>query len=71
MSTTPEVGKTYHISSRRKGEFTGIVTRLDDTWADILVVSGRARAMLPYNEREAGETVTVRLSFSTFTEVPA
>jgi hypothetical protein len=71
MSTTPEVGKTYRISSLRKGAFTGIVTRLDDTWADILVVSGRARAMLPYNEREAGEAVTVRLSFSTFTEVPA
>ncbi len=71
MSTTPEVGKTYRIKHSRKGTFSGIVTGLDDTWAKVLIVAGTARAMLDYNEREAGETVTVRLSHCAFEEVPA
>lgn len=71
MSTNPEVGKTYRITHSRKGTFNGVVTGLDDTWAKVLIVSGVARAMLDYNEREAGEAVTVRLSHCAFQEVPA
>ena len=69
MNTTIEVGKTYRINSTRKGLFTGIVTRHDETWADVLITAGKAKAMLDYNEREQGETVTVRRSFCTFEEV--
>lgn len=61
-----EVGKTYLINSARKGKFTGIVTRVDDTWADVLIIKGKAEAMLDYNEREQGETVTVRRSLCAF-----
>lgn len=68
-TTTIEAGKTYRINSTRKGLFTGIVTRFDDTWADVLITDGKAKAMLDYNEREQGETVTVRRSFCTFEEV--
>lgn len=66
-TTTPEVGQTYRVTSSRKGTFTGIVTQMDDTWATVLITNGRAKAMLDYNERDAGETVTVRRSFCTFT----
>lgn len=69
MNITIEVGKTYRVNSSRKGRFTGIVTRFDDTWADVLITAGKAQAMLDYNEREQGETVTVRRSFCAFEEV--
>ena len=45
------------------------MTRHDETWADVLITAGKAKAMLDYNEREQGETVTVRRSFCTFEEV--
>ncbi len=63
-----EIGKTYRIKSSRKGTFTGKIVALNDEWADVLITSGKAGAMLDYNEREAGEEVTVRRSFCTFTE---
>jgi hypothetical protein len=69
VSTALEVGKTYRVTSSRKGTFTGIVSRLDETWADVLITKGKAGAMMDYNEREAGEPVTVRRSFCTFIEV--
>lgn len=71
MTAQPTIGKTYHIDHRRKGKFMGIVTHADDEWATVLITSGKARAMLDYNERETGETVTVRLSLATFTELEA
>jgi len=72
MSTTAiEVGKTYRVVSSRKGAFTGTITKIDDTWAEVLITNGRAKAMMEYNERDAGETVTVRRSFCTFTPVEA
>lgn len=63
-----QVGKTYKINSSRKGTFTARLTMVDDTWATGVIVSGKASAMLPYNEREEGEEVTVRRSFCRFTE---
>jgi hypothetical protein len=62
-------GRTYRVVAQRKGTFTARVEHFDDTWATLTIVSGRARAMLPYNEREAGEEVTVRRSHTTFTEI--
>lgn len=68
MSATDiEVGKTYVVKSSRKGTFTATLTAVDDTWATGVIVSGKAGAMLPENEREAGEEVTVRRSFCQFT----
>lgn len=73
MTTTTaiEAGRTYRINSSRKGTFIGVVTSLDDTWATVLITNGKAQAMMEYNEREAGEEVTVRRSFCAFTEVGA
>ena len=71
MSVDIKVGQIYRVTSSRKGTFVGILTRFDATWADVLITSGKAKAMLDYNERDAGESVTVRRSFCTFTPVEA
>lgn len=67
MSADVTIGQTYRVNSSRKGVFTGVVTQCCDTWATVLITNGTAKAMLDYNEREQGETVTVRRSFCTFT----
>ena len=64
-----EVGKTYRVSHSRKGTFDMRMTFVGDEWADGMIVKGRAKAMLPHNERETGEKITVRISFCTFTEI--
>lgn len=66
-----EIGKTYKVNSSRKGRFTGVITSVDDVWATVLITSGKAKALLDYNERDKGEEVTVRRSFCTFTPVEA
>ena len=71
MSTDIQVGKIYRVASNRKGVFTGVVTQACDTWATILITNGKAKALMEYNEREQGETVTVRRSFCAFTPVEA
>lgn len=69
MSQEISAGKTYRINHTRKGVFVARLTSVDDVWATGVVVSGKARAMLDYNEREVGEEVTIRRSFSVFEEV--
>lgn len=59
---TFENGATYAVSSQRKGNFLGRLLSHSDIWATLEIVDGKATAMLPYNEREKGEEVTVRLS---------
>lgn len=66
-----KVGKTYKVQSSRKGTFTARITSVDQTWATGVIVSGKADAMLAYNEREQGEEVTVRREFCAFTEIEA
>lgn len=68
MSTTEiVVGKPYKVVSRRKGTFTGIAASVSDEWVTVLITRGKAKAMLSYNEREAGEEITVRRSLTAFT----
>jgi hypothetical protein len=62
-----EIGKTYDVSSQRKGKFRMKLTHQDKTWASGIIIKGKAKAMLAYNEVEKGEEVTVRKSFCTFT----
>jgi hypothetical protein len=70
MATTNiEVGKTYKVVSQRKGTFTGMATQVSDEWVTVLITTGKAMAMLDYNERDAGEEVTVRRSLTAFTLV--
>lgn len=71
MSTEIEIGKTYKVVSQRKGTFTMRATSVDETWATGVITTGKAGAMLNYNERETGEEVTVRRSLCAFTEVAA
>lgn len=61
------VGKTYKITHSRKGVFCGTVNSVNDEWANVTVTSGKAKAMLHYNECGPGEKLTVRRSFCTFT----
>lgn len=65
------VGDVYAVSSSRKGRFVARLTAVDDTWATGVIVSGKAGAMLSYNERDVGEEVTVRREFCSFTPMVA
>ncbi len=58
-----ETGKIYLVSTQRKGTFVMRVTGQDDTWTHGVIVVGKAKAMLAYNEREVGEEITLRTSF--------
>lgn len=58
-----EVGKTYRVQHSRKGTFILLVTSKTDEWVTGTIMEGTAKAMLDYNVREAGEDITLRLSF--------
>ncbi len=60
VSVTPEVGKTYIVRDSRKGTFTMRVTSVDGEWATGIITKGIARAIMAYNIRYEGDTVTVR-----------
>lgn len=64
-----QAGKAYKVVSQRKGTFIGIATNVNEEWVTVLITGGKAQAMLSYNEREAGEEVTVRRSLTSFTLV--
>lgn len=64
-----QVGKIYDVYSNRKGKFRMKLTSQCETWATGIITKGKAKAILEYNEREKNEEVTVRKSFSSFTEV--
>lgn len=64
-----EVGKIYDVVSQRKGKFRMQLTHHDETWASGIITTGKAKAILAYNEVEKDEEVTVRKSFTTFTAV--
>lgn len=68
---TLEIGKVYKVDHQRKGKFTLKMLKVDDVWCTGEIVEGYASALLPYNEREKGEEVTLRISFGTFEEVTA
>lgn len=64
--STLENGATYAVASQRKGNFTGRLVSHCDTWATLEITQGKAGAILDCNEREKGEEVTVRRSFTSF-----
>ena len=63
-----KIGETYKVVSQRKGTFFMKVTHQDDTWDTGIITKGYASAMLSYNVVDTGEEVTVRKSFTTFTQ---
>ena len=62
-----QIGEEYQVNHSRKGRFAAVVKTVDDTWATLELTAGKANAMCSYNEAEAGEEITVRLSHCTFT----
>lgn len=64
---TLEVGKIYNVVCQRKGKFKMKITHHDETWATGVITTGKAKAILSYNEVDKGGEVTVRKSFATFT----
>ena len=56
----PKVGQTYVLKHARFGRATVRVTRVDDEWADTIVVSGKLVGM--QDEWGPGDSKTVRLS---------
>lgn len=64
-------GKTYLVRHSRKGTFFGRLISHCDEWATLEITAGKASAIFEHNERKAGEEVTVRRSFCSFTEQPA
>jgi hypothetical protein len=65
----PVVGQSYRVAHSRKGTFTGTLKSVDGEWADFEITKGRAQAILPENEVETGEIVTVRDSLCHLTAV--
>lgn len=68
---TPTAGGTYAVNHDRKGKFNMHVTNVRGEWVDGVIVSGKAKALLAYNEKETGEEITVRQCLATFTLIPA
>ncbi len=62
---TPEVGATYLVKHRRKGNFQLRITKVDGEWAEGTIVDGTAGALNPVNVKEEGETVTIRATLCT------
>lgn len=56
------------IQHSRKGTFYGVVTDVDDTWADVEITDGKAKH-LTEGDREKGETLRVRKSLCRITPV--
>ena len=69
MEKNLEIGKIYDVFSNRKGKFRIQLIQQDETWATGIILKGKAKAILSYNEVEKGEEVTLRKSLTSFTEV--
>lgn len=63
------IGKTYHVSNSRKGNFVLRITAINEPWITGVIVAGRANAMVSYNVAEEGESITIRSDFSRFQEI--
>lgn len=60
------IGETYKVFSNRKGKFRMMVTEISDDFVTGIIISGKAKAIMQYNERLTGEEVTVRKSLTSF-----
>ncbi len=62
-------GQIYKVNHSRKGTFNLMVTKQDETWVTGLIVEGKAKAMLEYNEREQFDDITIRKELCKFQPV--
>lgn len=61
-----EIGTIYNVDSQRKGKFQMLVNDIDDDFVHGIIISGKAKAILPYNECKVCDEVSVRKSLTTF-----
>lgn len=63
-------GEIWEVEHQRKGAFTICLSAdyntEEDEWISGVIVQGTAKAMLHYNVREVGESITMRGSFTVF-----
>jgi len=64
-----KVGKFYKVDHRRKGRFTIQISQTSDEWVTGVIVEGETNAIIHENKIYEGEEVTVRRTFTSFTEV--
>jgi len=64
-STDLEIGKTYDIRSKRKGNFWGTLLELNDTSGKFRIASGKA-IFMAQDDRVEGDTIDMKLSFCKF-----
>jgi len=62
-----QIGRTYDVSSYRKGNFQFVLTSQNEGFATGTVVKGVADALLEYNKSYIGDSVSVRKEHSIFT----
>ena len=63
------IGKNYTVSHSRKGKFNIHVIHEDSTYVGGRIIKGSADAFLVENKREAGDTIAIRKSLCSFTEI--
>jgi len=63
----PTVGETYVLNHSRFGKATVSVKRVDDTWADCVVLYGQLVGMM--DEWHIGDEKTVRIKHGVWTRV--
>jgi len=66
METKIKIGEIYEVNSIRKGKFTIKVTSVDSDFVTGIIVKGKAKAMMSYNEKEEGEIVSLRIDLTSF-----
>ena len=64
-----KIGKIYDVVSVRKGKFRFKLTDQCKDFATGVIIEGKAKAILEYNERSEGEEVSVRKELTSFNEV--
>lgn len=60
------IGKVYKVDHKRKGVFNLLVTEQDEDFVTGIITSGKANAVLKFNERDPGEEVCILKEFCTF-----
>lgn len=66
-----KIGAIYQVRSRRKGSFRVRVDAVHGEWIEGTITEGQASAITDGNERETGESVTLRDCLTDFFEVPS
>jgi len=64
-----KTGEIYNVYSQRKGKFQMLVNDIDDDFVHGIVISGKAKAIMKYNEANVCDEVSVRKSLTTFQSV--